>query len=195
MCGFITMLKTGMLRGHMIKLNITRLKKTPTMLPNKISNEVKAQKEEIDEFRHDLKELGIGGMDSEPNTPTDVPDSTQKQEIKSRIVSSSSELDTRPQLDWVPLKMSIGIPLFSGDIYKTVCKKILDYRLFNEDSLEKQIHASRLLALDVMNFIAEYNVPNSEADTVDSHQVVPLLARNLQFEGKTLKNFDIRLNL
>ncbi|XP_065890380.1 protein FAM91A1-like isoform X7 [Dysidea avara] len=158
MCGFITMLKTGMLRGHMIKLNITRLKKTPTMLPNKISNEVKAQKEEIDEFRHDLKELGIGGMDSEPNTPTDVPDSTQKQEIKSRIVSSSSELDTRPQLDWVPLKMSIGIPLFSGDIYKTVCKKILDYRLFNEDSLEKQIHASRLLALDVMNFIAEYNV-------------------------------------
>ena len=124
MCGFITMLKTGMLRGHMIKLNITRLKKTPTMLPNKISNEVKAQKEEIDEFRHDLKELGIGGMDSEPNTPTDVPDSTQKQEIKSRIVSSSSELDTRPQLDWVPLKMSIGIPLFSGDIYKTVCKKV-----------------------------------------------------------------------
>jgi len=98
--------------------------KQPAMLPNKISNEVKAQKEEIDEFLHDLKELGIGGVDSEPHTPTDVLDSTQKQETKSRIVSISNELDTRPQLDWVPLEMSIGIPLFSGDINKTVCKKV-----------------------------------------------------------------------
>ena len=124
MCGFITMLKTGMPRSHMIKSNITRSKKLPTMLPNKISNEVKAQREEIDEFLHDLKELGIGGMDSEPHTPTDIADSTQKQEIKNRIVSISSELDTRPQLDWVPLEMSIGIPLFSGDINKTVCEKV-----------------------------------------------------------------------
>lgn len=121
MCGFITMLKTGMPRGHMIK---SRSKKPPKVLSNKISSEVKAQKEEIDDFLHDLKELGIGGVESEPQTPTDVPESIQKQEIKSRITSTSSELDTRPQLDWVPLEMSIGIPLFSGDINKTVCKKV-----------------------------------------------------------------------
>ena len=49
----------------------TRSKKPPVMCNNH-SNEAKAQRAEIDEFLHDLKELGIGGMESEPHTPTDA---------------------------------------------------------------------------------------------------------------------------
>ena len=119
MCGFITMLKIGL--PHVTKS--TRSKKPPVR--NNISNEAKAQRAEIDEFLHDLKELGIGGMESEPQTPTDVSESSNGIEHKNGITTSSSiEVDSGPLMEWVPLEMSIGIPLFSGDINKAVCKKV-----------------------------------------------------------------------
>ena len=61
MCGFITRLKI-----YMPCINKpTRSKKAPVMY-NNLSNEAKAQGAEIDEFLLDLKELRIGGMESEP---------------------------------------------------------------------------------------------------------------------------------
>ena len=121
MCGFITMLKIGL--PHVTKS--TRSKKPP-VVRNNISNEAKAQRAEIDEFLHDLKELGIGGMESEPQTPTDVSESSNGIEHKNGITTSSSiEVDSGPLMEWVPLEMSIGIPLFSGDINKAVCKKVI----------------------------------------------------------------------
>lgn len=91
---------------------------------NKLSNEAKAQRAEIDEFLHDLKELGIGGMESEPATPTDASESSNGTEHRNGITTNSVETDSSPLLEWVPLEMSIGIPLFSGDINKAVCKKV-----------------------------------------------------------------------
>lgn len=121
MCGFITMLKLGMPRTS----KPTRSKKAAPVISNKLSSEAKAQRAEIDEFLHDLKELGIGGMESEPHTPTDASETSNGTEHRNGITTSASiETDWSPLLEWVPLEMSIGIPLFSGDINKAVCKKV-----------------------------------------------------------------------
>ena len=116
----------------MLKIGVPPITKpTRSKKPLKRSNSLlgslfgraNAQKAEIDEFLHDLKELGIGGKESEPPTPTD--ESSKGVEHKNRITSSSStEADSGPLSEWVILEMSIGIPLFSGDINKAVCKKV-----------------------------------------------------------------------
>jgi len=112
------MLKIGMPRIT----KPTRSKKAP-VVRNNLSNEAKAQRAEIDEFLHDLRELGIGGMESEPQTPTDACESSERTEHKNGI-SDNIEADSSPLMEWVPLEMSIGIPLFCGDINKDVCKKV-----------------------------------------------------------------------
>ena len=119
MCGFMTMLKIGMPRTK----KPTRSKKPPVMR-NNLSSEAKAQRAEIDEFLHDLKELGIGGMESKLHTPTDASETSDGIEHKNGITTKNVEADSSPLLEWVPLEMSIGIPLFSGDINKAVCKKV-----------------------------------------------------------------------
>ena len=113
------MLKIGMPRTK----KPTRSKKPPVM-HNNLSSEAKAQRAEIDEFLHDLKELGIDGMESEPHTPTDASETSDGIEHKNGITTKNVEADSSPLLEWVPLEMSIGIPLFSGDINKAVCEKV-----------------------------------------------------------------------
>ena len=156
MCGFITMLKVGMPRVT----KPTRSKKTPVMR-NNLSNEAKAQRAEIDEFLHDLRELGIYGMESESQTPADACESSEKIENRNGI-SNNIGADSSPLMEWVPLEMSIGIPLFCGDINKAVCKKvtrickcrvakfiivqILDYHLFYEDRYVRNIVFSYCVA-------------------------------------------------
>ena len=39
--------------------------------------------------------------------------------------------------------------------------QILEYKLFHEENLEQQTHASRLLALDLLNFISLHTVSSS----------------------------------
>ena len=63
-------------------------------------------------------------MESEPHTPIDVSEPSDGIEHKDGITSSTAEPDSSPFVEWVPLEMSIGIPLFSGDINKAVCKKV-----------------------------------------------------------------------
>ena len=80
---------------------------------NNLSNKAKAWRAEIDEFFHDLWELGISGMESEPQTPTDACESSERTEHSNGISDNIEAIE-----------MSIGIPLFCGDINKDVCKKV-----------------------------------------------------------------------
>lgn len=54
-------------------------------------------------------------MESEPHTPTDTCESSERTEHRNGI-SDNVEDDSSPLMKREPLEMSIGIPLFCGDI-------------------------------------------------------------------------------
>ena len=128
----------------------------------------------------DLRELGIGDQ-TQPGTSKHRAEShatpQQKPEAEECVISESVQ---RLVAEWVPLELCFGVPLFSDEANETVCQKvgtnkqtdrqtdgqtdkpypsqIVSYGLFREESLRHMTAGSRLLALDLLQFISQYQV-------------------------------------
>ena len=122
-CGYIRLLRTGapLPRSRLLPEDKAscRVKKT---------EEDKAKSAEISSFLEDLRELGIGQSQTPPNDPSEAQNGTAADEEShsntENGVETLSPVEKKVALEWVPLELSFGIPLFSDDDNKAVCDKV-----------------------------------------------------------------------
>uniref|UniRef100_A0A8C5G2E6 Protein FAM91A1 n=1 Tax=Gouania willdenowi TaxID=441366 RepID=A0A8C5G2E6_GOUWI len=104
--------------------------------------------------------------------------------------------------EWVPLELCFGMPLFSSELNRKVCRKIASHKLFSTDSLQELLHSSRKLSLKVLSFVHSFQ-DGSQTSDVDSgvsnplsqplaESGVPLPALNLIFKDGQLKEWSGR---
>ncbi|XP_036949080.1 protein FAM91A1 isoform X4 [Acanthopagrus latus] len=104
--------------------------------------------------------------------------------------------------EWVPLELCFGMPLFSSELNRKVCRKIASHKLCCNESLQELLHSSRKLSLKVLSFVQSFQdtVQPSDMDTGVSNPLsqppaesgVPLPALNLLFKDGQLKEWSGR---
>ncbi|XP_007441158.1 protein FAM91A1 isoform X1 [Python bivittatus] len=115
------------------------------------------------------------------------------------------------ELEWVPLELSFGIPLFSSELNRKVCRKIASHGLCSRESLQKLLHSSRKLSLQVLSFVHSFqenistmellseasfsSSSSSSTSSLLSHPAsadagVPLPAKNLMFKDGVLSEWN-----
>uniref|UniRef100_A0A671UYK6 Family with sequence similarity 91 member A1 n=1 Tax=Sparus aurata TaxID=8175 RepID=A0A671UYK6_SPAAU len=110
--------------------------------------------------------------------------------------------------EWVPLELCFGMPLFSSELNRKVCRKIASHKLCCNESLQELLHSSRKLSLKVLSFVQSFQVKTllllSEKSYSGAHGVsnplsqppaesgVPLPALNLLFKDGQLKEWSGR---
>ncbi|KAK7899100.1 hypothetical protein WMY93_019953 [Mugilogobius chulae] len=116
---------------------------------------------------------------------------------------SKSKTDTLACEDmWVPLELCFGMPLFSSELNRKVCRKIASHRLFSSESLQELLHSSRKLSLKVLSFVQSFQDSGLGADQDSgvsnplsqppAEAGVPLPALNLLFKDGQLKEWSGR---
>uniref|UniRef100_A0A8C7GUC7 Family with sequence similarity 91 member A1 n=1 Tax=Oncorhynchus kisutch TaxID=8019 RepID=A0A8C7GUC7_ONCKI len=60
--------------------------------------------------------------------------------------------------EWVPLELCFGMPLFSSELNRKICRKIASHGLCSKDSLQDLLHSSRKLSLKVLSFVQSFQV-------------------------------------
>ncbi|KAM9095925.1 protein FAM91A1 isoform X1 [Antechinus flavipes] len=140
---------------------------------------------------------------------SDVNGSTESFEM---VIEETVDSTTKQNIDvatteveWVPLELCFGIPLFSSELNRKVCRKIATHGLCRKESLQKLLHSSRKLSLHVLNFVHSFQEGIS---TLDLHTEasfssmfsqppcaelgVPLPAKNLIFKDGILSEWNGR---
>ncbi|XP_056153968.1 protein FAM91A1 [Lampris incognitus] len=115
---------------------------------------------------------------------------------KGKADASSSEDE------WVPLELCFGMPLFSSELNRKVCRKIASHKLCSKESLQDLLHSSRKLSLKVLSFVQSFQDGGQPADPESglsgplsqppAEAGVPLPALNLLFEDGQLKEWSGR---
>ena len=122
-CGYVSMLKTGAPKSNQSSISQSASPKEKTK---------PGENEEISEFLDDLKELGLGDLESPKSNLDKNLESKQVSKPKNED-SSAVPCDTLEQLteaesklmkQWVPFEMFYGIPLFSKEVNHSVCDKV-----------------------------------------------------------------------
>lgn len=112
-CGYIRMLKSG----------------APPTKPRPLCNaprntvQDEAKKAEISSFLDDLRDLGIGSK-TEEKEKNNAENETEIQPKFDSNTESMSPTERKLALEWVPLELSFGIPLFSDKDNRLVCDKV-----------------------------------------------------------------------
>ncbi|XP_073319497.1 protein FAM91A1 isoform X2 [Pagrus major] len=104
--------------------------------------------------------------------------------------------------EWVPLELCFGMPLFSSELNRKVCRKIASHKLCCNESLQELLHSSRKLSLKVLSFVQSFQetVQPADMDSGVSNPLsqppaesgVPLPALNLLFKDGQLKEWSGR---
>ncbi|NXV75889.1 F91A1 protein, partial [Atlantisia rogersi] len=107
------------------------------------------------------------------------------------------------ELEWVPLELCFGIPLFSSELNQKVCRKIATHGLCRKESLQKLLHSSRKLSLQVLNFVHSFQEGIATLDQLhdagssssllqpfSADMGVPLPAKNLMFKEGVLSEWN-----
>uniref|UniRef100_A0A8C1BT86 Family with sequence similarity 91 member A1 n=2 Tax=Cyprinus carpio TaxID=7962 RepID=A0A8C1BT86_CYPCA len=104
--------------------------------------------------------------------------------------------------EWVPLELCFGMPLFSSELNRKVCQRIVSHKLCSKDSLQELLHSSRKLALKVLSFVHSFQDGKQPADPDSgvwgplsqppAESGVPLPAINLLFKDGELKEWSGR---
>ncbi|XP_053189717.1 protein FAM91A1 isoform X1 [Scomber japonicus] len=116
---------------------------------------------------------------------------------------SKGKTDTLSTEDeWVPLELCFGMPLFSSELNRKVCRKIASHKLCSNESLQELLHSSRKLSLKVLSFVQSFQdgIQPSDLDSGVSNPLsqppaesgVPLPALNLLFKDGQLKEWSGR---
>lgn len=103
--------------------------------------------------------------------------------------------------EWVPLELCFGMPLFSSELNRKVCRKIASHKLFSNESLQELLQSSRKLSLKVLSFVQSFQdgaQPSEEGGVSgplsqpQAEAGVPLPALNLIFKEGQLKEWSGR---
>ncbi|KAH0617457.1 hypothetical protein JD844_015708 [Phrynosoma platyrhinos] len=149
-------------------------------------------------------ELALG---SDVNGSTESFEMVTEEPSIDNMAKQSLEVPTT-ELEWVPLELCFGIPLFSSDLNQKVCRKIASHGLCSKESLQKLLHSSRKLSLQVLSFVHSFQesistmellseVNFSSTTSLLSHPAstdtgVPLPAKNLMFKDGVLSEWNGR---
>ncbi|XP_067888621.1 protein FAM91A1 isoform X2 [Heterodontus francisci] len=99
--------------------------------------------------------------------------------------------------DWIPLELCFGIPLFVSELNRSVCQKIATHQLCGKKSLQKLLHSSRKLSLQVLSFVQSFQETGDSDNSIttlftQSSSIdvgVPLPAKNLIFKDGVLSEW------
>ncbi|XP_064835531.1 protein FAM91A1 isoform X2 [Oncorhynchus masou masou] len=105
--------------------------------------------------------------------------------------------------EWVPLELCFGMPLFSSELNRKICRKIASHGLCSKDSLQDLLHSSRTLSLKVLSFVQAFQDGSQGQPDPDSgvsgplsqppaESGVPLPALNLIFKDGQLREWSGR---
>ncbi|XP_029299766.1 protein FAM91A1 isoform X2 [Cottoperca gobio] len=104
--------------------------------------------------------------------------------------------------EWVPLELCFGMPLFSSELNRKVCRKIASHKLCSNESLQELLYSSRKLSLKVLSFVQSFQdfTQPSDLDSGVSNPLsqppaesgVPLPALNLIFKDGELSEWSGR---
>ncbi|XP_045551046.1 protein FAM91A1 isoform X3 [Salmo salar] len=105
--------------------------------------------------------------------------------------------------EWVPLELCFGMPLFSSELNRKICRKIASHGLCSKDSLQDLLHSSRKLSLNVLSFVQSFQDGSQGQPDPDSgvsgplsqppaESGVPLPALNLIFKDGQLREWSGR---
>uniref|UniRef100_A0A3Q2YY23 Family with sequence similarity 91 member A1 n=1 Tax=Hippocampus comes TaxID=109280 RepID=A0A3Q2YY23_HIPCM len=116
------------------------------------------------------------------------------------LVSEENNGDGRDE--WVPLELCFGMPLFSSELNRKVCRKIAAHKLCGSDSLQELLHSSRKLSLKVLSFVQSFQVRDAHSDLCHgvtnplsqppAESGVPLPAINLLYKEGQLREWSGR---
>ncbi|XP_039709749.1 protein FAM91A1 isoform X2 [Pteropus medius] len=154
-------------------------------------------------------ETELQGGEPDLASGSDVNGSTESFEmvIEEAAIDSATKQNSvaTAEADWVPLELCFGIPLFSSELNRKVCRKIATHGLCRKESLQNLLHSSRKLSLQVLNFVHSFQ---EGASTLDIHTEasfssllsqssyadlgVPLPAKNLIFKDGILSEWSGR---
>uniref|UniRef100_A0A3Q0RR85 Family with sequence similarity 91 member A1 n=1 Tax=Amphilophus citrinellus TaxID=61819 RepID=A0A3Q0RR85_AMPCI len=138
-----------------------------------------------------------GGLDTNGSTESfELVTEENNGEGKGKTDTLSSEDE------WVPLELCFGMPLFSSELNRKVCRKIASHKLCSNESLQELLHSSRKLSLKVLSFVQSFQ-DGSQPSDLDSgvsnplsqpppESGVPLPALNLLFKDGQLKEWSGR---
>uniref|UniRef100_UPI00398F4D2F protein FAM91A1 isoform X3 n=1 Tax=Pristiophorus japonicus TaxID=55135 RepID=UPI00398F4D2F len=111
----------------------------------------------------------------------------------------SEDLDEKAsamEQEWIPLELCFGIPLFVSELNRSVCQKIATHGLCGKESLQKLLHSSRKLSLQVLSFVQSFqetgdldNVTTLFTQSSFVDVGVPLPAKNLIFKDGVLSEW------
>ncbi|XP_038580841.1 protein FAM91A1 isoform X1 [Micropterus salmoides] len=138
-----------------------------------------------------------GGLDTNGSTESFelvTEENNGEGKVKPDALSSEDE--------WVPLELCFGMPLFSSELNRKVCRKIASHKLCSNESLQELLHSSRKLSLKVLSFVQSFQdcIQPSDLDSGVSNPLsqppaesgVPLPALNLLFKDGQLKEWSGR---
>ncbi|KAL3043868.1 hypothetical protein OYC64_003677 [Pagothenia borchgrevinki] len=139
-----------------------------------------------------------GGLDNNGSTESfELVTEENNGETKAAKTDSLSSED-----EWVPLELCFGMPLFSSELNRKVCRKIASHKLCSSESLQELLYSSRKLSLKVLNFVQSFqdSIQPSDMDSGVSNPLsqppaesgVPLPALNLIFKDGQLKEWSGR---
>uniref|UniRef100_A0AAZ3SAI8 FAM91A1 n=1 Tax=Oncorhynchus tshawytscha TaxID=74940 RepID=A0AAZ3SAI8_ONCTS len=105
--------------------------------------------------------------------------------------------------EWVPLELCFGMPLFSSELNRKICRKIASHGLCSKDSLQDLLHSSRTLSLNVLSFVQSFQVRatacfhcrpgvSGPLSQPPAESGVPLPALNLIFKDGQLREWSGR---
>uniref|UniRef100_A0AAZ3PHL8 FAM91A1 n=1 Tax=Oncorhynchus tshawytscha TaxID=74940 RepID=A0AAZ3PHL8_ONCTS len=99
--------------------------------------------------------------------------------------------------EWVPLELCFGMPLFSSELNRKICRKIASHGLCSKDSLQDLLHSSRTLSLNVLSFVQsfQFEISNKLSGPLSqppAESGVPLPALNLIFKDGQLREWSGR---
>uniref|UniRef100_A0A7N8X7Z9 Family with sequence similarity 91 member A1 n=1 Tax=Mastacembelus armatus TaxID=205130 RepID=A0A7N8X7Z9_9TELE len=82
------------------------------------------------------------------------------------LVTEENNGDSKGKTDsgstlWAPLELCFGMPLFSSELNRKVCRKIASHKLCSNESLQELLHSSRKLSLKVLSFVQSFQVKTS----------------------------------
>ncbi|XP_068189137.1 protein FAM91A1 [Antennarius striatus] len=138
-----------------------------------------------------------GGLDTNGSTESfELVAEENNGDVKVKTDTLSSEDE------WVPLELCFGMPLFSSELNRKVCRKIASHKLCSNESLQELLHSSRKLSLKVLSFVQSFQdgAHPSDPDSGVSNPLsqtqaesgVPLPAINLLFKEGQLKEWSGR---
>ncbi|XP_060948644.1 protein FAM91A1 [Limanda limanda] len=159
------------------------------------NNRHRRRTSESNECRGDTH-LG-GGLDTNGSTESFelvTEENNGEGKVKPEAVSCEDE--------WVPLELCFGMPLFSSELNRKVCRKIASHKLCSSESLQELLLSSRKLSLKVLNFVQSHQEGSQPSD-LDSgvsnplsqpppESGVPLPALNLFFKDGQLREWSGR---